>query len=265
MRRFFIDPSCLSGDSATITGQEARHISSVLRLKPGRTIELLDGNGMVYQAEIRAVGKSTITAKILRSRCHQERPPFLDVAQSLVKGKKMDLILQKATELGVSTFQPLISQHCDIKTVPNGQTDRWQRIAHEACKQCNRPAPMVCAPAVSFDQFLRHADKSATKFILWEHESTGILPRQLTAQNERVIILIGPEGGFAEVEVQLAFEHGFTPVTLGPRILRAETATIAAISIIQFLLGNLTKPEIPNKATAPYPSPHTSIVSERIP
>lgn len=244
MRRFFIDQKSLTGDIATIYDQEARHISTVLRLKPGNAIELFDGNGRVYQAEITVVSKSAITTKIVDSRCHQEEAPFLNMAQALVKGKKMDLIIQKATELGVSTFQPVISQHCDTKTITDSQIDRWQRISLEACKQCNRPTPMFFHPAVTIDHFVSNADQSTTRFIFWEKASTGALAQKLTSQVEHVSMLIGPEGGFAEAEVRSAIQQGFIPTTLGPRILRAETAAIAAISIIQFLLGNLTKPDI---------------------
>lgn len=244
MRRFFIDQDSISGDTAIISGPEARHISTVLRLKPGSSIELFDGNGLVYTAQITNVDKSAIKTTIVESHHHQEYAPFLSVVQSMVKGKKMDLIIQKATELGVSTFQPIITRHCDIKNVPAGQNDRWQRITLEACKQCNRPTPMLCLPTVSFERFVANVDKSTTKVIFWENDSTGgVLTQQITTTTGRALILIGPEGGFAHDEVDAAIKQGFTPATLGPRILRAETAAIAAISIVQFLLGNLNKPD----------------------
>jgi len=261
MRRFFIDPTCISGDSATIAEQEARHISSVLRLKPGSIIELFDGTGLVYQAEICATTKAAITVNILHSQRLQEHPPYLDVAQSLTKGKKMDLILQKATELGVSTLRPVISQHCDIKSVTSNQIDRWRRISQEACKQCSRPTPLTCHTAQTFVQFVASADKSATKFILWENQTTGTFPQPITTVNERVLIVIGPEGGFTQSEIQTAIQHGFIPVGLGPRILRAETAAIAAISILQFLLGNLQGTNMPEQSAA-NDSPRDAIPQE---
>ena len=142
MRRFFIAPANINKDYCTITDQEARHIAMALRLIPGSAIELFDGTGMVYQAEITALSKTMVETKILTSHRHQEQPPFLSVAQALVKGKKMDLIVQKATELGITSILPTITQHCIIKDAPPSQISRWQRIAQESCKQCDRPTPL---------------------------------------------------------------------------------------------------------------------------
>ena len=240
MRRFFIDPGNISKDCATITDQEARHLGTALRLRPGNVIELFDGMGMVYQAEITAIGKSRVETRILARRCHQDEPPFLSMAQALVKGKKMDLIVQKATELGITTLQPIIAQHCDLKEVPASQITRWQRIAHEACKQCGRPTPLLCPPALSLSQLLAEPNEATARIIFWEGEATTTLPDLPELHSaDRVLFLIGPEGGFSDQEAESAIGQGYRPVSLGPRILRAETAAIAGIAILQFLLGNL--------------------------
>ncbi len=242
MRRFFIDPANITNERGTITGQEARHISMVLRLKPGTLIALFDGNGMVYQAEITAVNKTTVETKILASLCHQAAPPFLSVAQALIKGNKMDLIIQKATELGITAILPTISQHCDIKSTSASQINRWQRIAHESCKQCGRPTPMLCHAAVPLPQLFAQAEEFSSKIIFWEDEGTRTLNDIHGLQSaERILLLIGPEGGFSKQEAASAISHGFSPASLGPRILRAETASIAAMAIVQFLMGNLNK------------------------
>ena len=246
MRRFFIDPGNINKECATITEQEARHLAFSLRLRPGNRIELFDGMGMVYQAEITAIGKSTVETRILNRQSHQEQPPFLSVAQAVVKGKKMDLIVQKATELGITALQPIIAQHCDIKAVPASQIARWQRIAHEACKQSGRPTPLLCPAALPLAQLLAAPDEATARIIFWEGETTTTLHDlpELNSTN-RVLFLIGPEGGFSDQEAESAIDHGFRPVSLGPRILRAETATIAAMAILQFLLGNL-RPKSPS-------------------
>ncbi len=241
MRRFFIDPSHITKDSATITDQEARHIGMVLRLRPGNTIELFDGSGRVYQAEITKIGKSTVETKILAHHHHREQPPFLSVAQSLVKGKKMDLIIQKATELGIQAILPVLSQNCAITCPAPDQIHRWQRIALEACKQCERPTPMHCSPCIDLPQLLARADEYATKIICWENETTATLHDLDLGGAENVLLLIGPEGGFSASEAEKAIAAGFIPVNLGPRILRAETAAIATMAIVQFLLGNLAR------------------------
>lgn len=241
MRRFFIDPANITKDCGLITEQEARHIALALRLKPGQAIELFDGQGMVYQAEITAVRKSTVDTRILSCRRHHEGPPFLSLAQALVKGSKFDLIVQKATELGISAIQPLVCQHCDVKSASASQLSRWQRIVHEACKQCGRPTPLLCQPAVTLPHLLSHSQEVTAKIIFWENESTTTLHDLDLRAAERVLLLIGPEGGFTRQEADSALEHGFLPVSLGPRILRAETAAMTAMAIVQFLLGNLNR------------------------
>ncbi len=246
MRRFFIDPANIDKECATITEQEARHLSLALRLKPGNIIELFDGLGMVYQAEITSIGKARVETRILTRHSHQDEPPFLALAQGLVKGKKMDLIIQKATELGITTLLPIIAQHCDIKAVPASQISRWHRIAHEACKQCGRPTPLLCPPALSLAQLFTQSNEYAAKVIFWEGETSMTLHDLPALQAvDRVLVLIGPEGGFSEQEAESAVAHGFRPVSLGPRILRAETAAMAAMAILQFLLGNL-RPKYPH-------------------
>jgi len=241
MRRFFINPAQIQKGCGVITDQEARHISMVLRLKPGDTIELFDGEGLVYQAEITAVGKSAVETKIIGSQRHHEGPPFLSVAQALVKGNKMDLIIQKATELGVADLRPAISQYCAVTSASSNQVSRWQRIAHESCKQCDRPTPLVVHDAIPLPQLLAQTEGFSTKIICWESETTRTLHDIDLKSAEHVLLLIGPEGGFSNPEAESAITHGFQPVSLGSRILRAETAAIAAIAILQFLLGNLKR------------------------
>lgn len=241
MRRFFINPTKIHNNCGVITDQEARHISQVLRLKAGTSIELFDGAGMVYHAEITAIDKSRIETKILDSQRYHNSPPFLCLAQSLVKGNKMDLIVQKATELGVTEIWPVISQHCAVTSASANQIRRWQRIAHESCKQCDRPTPLLVHETVPLPDFLPQSAASATKIMLWEDEATTTLQDVDFSSSEQVTLLIGPEGGFSKQEAESAIRHGFRTVSLGPRILRAETAALAGIAILQFLLGKLQR------------------------
>jgi len=239
MRRFFINPNKISNTCGVITDHEARHIGMVLRMQPGNRIELFDGQGTVYQAQITAINRSTVETTILSSHRHQAYPPFLSIAQALIKGNKMDLIIQKATELGVSNLWPTTNQHSSIGSVSPHQVDRWQRIAHEACKQCDRPTPLIVHRPLPLPQVLARSANIPTKILLWENEETRTLRDIDLKSPDHVLLLIGPEGGFSKEEVESAISSGFQPVSIGPRILRAETAAIATITLVQFLLGNL--------------------------
>jgi 16S rRNA (uracil1498-N3)-methyltransferase len=248
MRRFFIDPDNFAGSSAFLTGSEAHHISSVLRLSTGTIITLFDGTGSFYEAQITKISAKRIETVIQSITPYikndQEQPAGLHLAQALIKGKKMDFIIQKATELGVDSISPFRSAFCAVKQLPENRFDRWSKIALEACKQCNRPKPPAILPAAGFSDFLESIKKNTydLKLFFWEEEVRNSLYDLLQQRDNlsSVMMLIGPEGGFSSDEAELAIADGFMPVTLGSRMLRAETAAIAAISILQYELGNLT-------------------------
>lgn len=249
MRRFFIDPAKISGDTAVIDGPEARHLIKVLRLKAGEQVILFDGTGMIYTARVEGLVKNQVTVAILSAIPNDvESRPALYLGQALAKGKKMDFIIQKATELGVAGIRPFVSEHCvdrglDAKREQR-RVERWQRIALEACKQCDRPTPPVCLPPADFTTLVRESVDCDQKFIFWEAETTLGLKdvftgNQATGATGPVMMLIGPEGGFSREEVAEACTAGFQPVSLGRRILRTETAAVATIAILQYILGNL--------------------------
>jgi len=244
MRRFFIDPDGVTGTKATITGDEAHHISDVLRLKPGTAIELFDGTGKSYQARIEGISKGRVEAVITAKDKENIAVSHLAIGVALLTGKKMDLIVQKATELGVETIAPYVSRHCSVKEGNPNKEERWQRIALEACKQCNRPTTPECRPVTDLTTLLATAEANTIKIIFWEEEQsrtlTDLFPTTAgTGPPATVLALFGPEGGFSKEEISQAVAAGFTPVSLGKRILRAETAVIGASAILQFLLGNL--------------------------
>lgn len=243
LRRFFISPTDISGKTAQITGPEAHHLRTVLRLAPGDPITFFDGTGARYQARIEQILKDRVTATI--SEQSRDLPPKirLHLGQALLKGDKMDLILQKATELGVDDIWPFSSQRGVCKPTKAAQIERWQRIVLEACKQCDRARPPEIHDAREISDLLAQAPPCGTRLIFWEHETRHTLTEALADQSTdcgSVFFLLGPEGGFSETEVACAKQAGFIPVSLGPRILRAETATLAATAILQFTLGNLT-------------------------
>jgi len=239
MHRFFIEPRGIDGPRATLTGPEAHHLHHVLRLTAGDEIVLFDGTGAVYQARIEHMGKE-IRLAVTSRQIFAPREPALFIAQGLLKGKKMDFLVQKATELGVTGFLPFHSAHCAVPDLKDAKTSRWEKIILEACKQCGRPIPLQVAPVSDFATLLGEAGHYSCKLIFWEKETgthlAGLAP---LAANPSVIALIGPEGGFAPEEIDKAVQAGFTPVSLGRQILRAETAALSVMAILQYLSGNL--------------------------
>jgi len=242
MRRFFIDQSDIHDTTAILKGPDAHHLRSVLRLKPDATICLFDGAGTVYHARVVQIRHDTVETRIISTTAQAPKGHCsVYLGQGILKGKKMDMVVQKATELGIDTILPFTSQHCAVKKFDTSKEDRWKRIAIEACKQCNRPTPPACLPAADFNTLLATKEPFDRKLIFWEKETDASLHDIFTEGNrsQSVMILIGPEGGFSDEECDKALSAGFLPVTLGRRILRAETASIAAMAILQYLLGNL--------------------------
>jgi len=240
MRRFFVDPRSITADTAHLSKTESQHIVSVLRLQPGEAVELFDGKGKVYHGKLQEISRNQVTVRLLsiQSENHEKSPPVF-LLQSLLKGKKMDFLVQKTTELGVHAFQPLLTRYSENRGNHVRQNERWQRIMLEACKQCKRTVPMLINPLVKFNEI--DSSPFSTKLLLWEDEKKQPLDPQQFVSNQPVCLLIGPEGGFHEDEIDHARENGFQTVTLGSRILRAETATLATVAIVQYLLGTLGK------------------------
>lgn len=239
MRRFFVSQNSLSGDTVHLSEAESYHISSVLRMKPGDLIELFDGSGIIYQGKLQNVSRDQVSVFILSRKKEQPvtaQPLYL--FQGLLKGKKMDFLIQKATELGIHTFQPVITRYSENRGDPERQLQRWQRIMLESCKQCKRARPMNIHPIVGLDQI--DVTPFSTKLLLWEEEDKMHFNSDLFRQQGPVCILLGPEGGFHRDEVEWAAKKSFQNVSLGQRILRAETATLTTIAIVQFLLGGLS-------------------------
>jgi len=240
MRRFFVDPRSIIENTAYLSPAESQHIVSVLRLQPGDHIELFDGTGSVYQGELLKISRQNVTVLLLTChRAKEENTPSLWLIQSLLKGKKMDFLVQKATELGVQAFQPVTTRYSENRGNPERQLQRWQRIMLEACKQCKRPVPMHISSPAAFDHL--PPVSCSTKLLFWEDEPQQCIRPQLFADRATVCLFIGPEGGFHQKEIAAARSRGFQTVTLGQRALRAETASLAAVAIVQYLLGVLGK------------------------
>lgn len=245
MRRFFFKSNGESGERIALPEGESRHISRVLRLPCGEKIELLDGKGTVYSAEIIETGR-VVYARIL-GRIGQDlvSGPALIVGQGMLKGKKMDKVVQKCTELGVARFIPFVSSRCQGKLSDlqgEKKHERFKRIVESSCKQCFRPDLMEVSPPLGFEDMVAALPpgRDEGKILFWENEDqVGLHDIVLPDDLRQVSIMLGPEGGFSAEEVACAGNAGWRTVSLGKQILRAETASLTAVSIMQFLLKNI--------------------------
>lgn len=236
--RFFITPDQVQGPRITVTGDDLRHIRTVLRKKTGDLLTLLDGAGAEYTVEIADMQRDAIVADVISQRRREVRGPRVILGQGLPKSDKMDWIVQKATELGVSSLVPLVTQRTVVKTKDaEKRIARWQKIAREAAMQSNRTDVPAVEGLRSLDAFLGAAAPATGTLLLlpWEEGTRPIKDALRSSPGaENIVVLIGPEGGFALSEAEAAREKGFHLVSLGPTVLRTETAAVAALSMISY-------------------------------
>jgi len=242
---FFVPPQDIVPPTASITHDLLVHLRDSLRVTSGHTIWINDGQGTKYRTEITDVSKHTITGRILETILEPpRRTPRLILGQSLLKGEKMDWVIQKSTELGVDEFVPIESRHSVVHLKAdrvNHQLTRWRRIALEAAQQSEQwHVPIIASPRSLASLTAGHgADRLI--LMLAERQNGQSLQTVELPQDVRlsVLILTGPEGGWSQEEVSTALQAGVQPITLGPSILRAETSALASISILQSRLGML--------------------------
>lgn len=246
MRQFFLPAGSLEKNSATITGENYKHLVKVLRLHKGDKILLADGSGKQCEAEIKEINSENVLVEILREKEKSPEPPVnVTLLQGLPKKDKMELIIQKGTELGMHALVPIECARATLKLDSKravSRKSRWQKIALEASKQCQRALIPEIGEICSLKEALNALAADLILF-LWEDENTVTLKESLhnisTDKIKTVAVAIGPEGGWAPEEVQLAHEYNAEVVSLGPRILRTETAGIAVITMLLYQLGDL--------------------------
>ncbi len=260
MRRFFVEEKNIKENQVIIKGDEARHIVQVLRLKEKDRIKVFTGKGKEYSIEIKEAGKKEIIGRILKeSRLDTEPAVEITLIQGIPKSSKMDFIVQKATELGVKRIIPVITQRTVVKLnkeKARARRNRWQRIALEAAKQSGRAIIPEVDEVTTFIQSLNNISEENLNLIPWEEEETTYLKKFLERHTSLILlreagrahiphprsqitVFIGPEGGFTSEEVRQAKERGAIPVSLGPRLLRTETAGLVALVMILYELGDL--------------------------
>lgn len=238
--RLFIDLMLASGETISLPRDKVHHLATVLRMKSGDAIKLFNNSGVEFDSLIVALTKKNAEIEI-RDACsiENESPLKITLCLAVSRTQHMDFSIQKAVELGVNKIVPVMSEFSNVKL----QADRvqnkimhWQHIIINATEQCGRVRLTELIDPVSFNECLA-LDSSATRLILHPGSEQGM--PAMTVDNHQLTLMIGPEGGFSYVEVNEAIEQGCLPVSLGPRILRAETAVISALSNAQQLWGDL--------------------------
>ena len=240
--RFFISDDQISGESIIITGDDARHISRSLRMRTGESITLCDGCGRDYFCTVKSITDETVVCAIERTESSLSEPSVkVTLYQGLPKGDKLDTIIKKCTELGVVKIVPVMMSRCvsrpdDKKN--DKKTARWQKIAEEAAKQSGRGIIPKIESVISFDELIRRVGLHKKTIVFYEN-SREPFSEILQNASDDIAIIIGPEGGFEPEEIEALADSGANQATLGGRILRTETAGMAALAAIMFATGNL--------------------------
>ena len=242
MHRFFIPQ--LYNEEMSITGVDAKHIGKVLRMQPGDKLQIVSDDGVSALAEVTAISETTVIVRCLEVLAESHEPAVkITLAQGLAKGEKMDFIIQKAVELGAYSIVPVAMEHSVVRldgAKADKKVERWQKIAEAAAKQSKRDIIPQVQAVQSVSQMLAN-NNCKTKIIAYECEDRMSLKTALreAGQLDDLLLIIGPEGGISEGELSKAREAGAVPVSLGRRILRAETAGLVAMSAIFYETGDL--------------------------
>jgi 16S rRNA (uracil1498-N3)-methyltransferase len=242
MHRFFIPRDAFTHDRVLITGEIAQQISRVLRLKPGDHITVLDDTGWEYESVIESITRDVVNGVVVKKVLGIGEPKTKVVLyQALLKTDKFEFVLQKGVELGITSFVPFVSERCVARKPSESKLERWHSVIREAAEQSRRTHLPVLHEVVSFKEACEQTNQPA--LILWEEEKSQNLAATLKSapftRAQAISVFVGPEGGFTSTEIELARRHGIVPAGLGNRILRAETAGLAAISAIMYEEGEL--------------------------
>lgn len=245
MHKFFVPKQNINDDNAVIIGDDVKHIYKVLRLEENDPVIINDTEGTEYQAQISEINKKEVTVKLIKKLdVNNESRIRIHLFQGMPKGQKMELIIQKCTELGVNFFYPLITERTDIKLKGEyKKLDRLKRIALEASKQCKRSIIPTIYDAVELKEASEYLKDMDLIVVPYENEENYGIKRLSEDYDissiKDIAVIIGPEGGFEEDEIEYLKDIKSKIVTLGNRILRTETAAITTCSIIQYAFGDL--------------------------
>lgn len=245
MQKFLIQNQSISDNRVRIIGQDARHISKILRMKKGDHLDLTDGHGTDYSGIILEASTDQVSVELITKLSSKTESPLkIRVCSGMLKHQKMDEIIKNLTQLGVYEWIPFFCERSipspDAKGLQK-QLNRWLTIARESVKQCRRSrVPEIFTP-VEFSDLLDLIAPSDIKIAFWEDSERSLktLEKEISAKGSLISILIGPEGGFSNREIEMAQARGVSSFSLGPRILRAENAATCACALIQHILGDM--------------------------
>lgn len=246
MRRFIVNEIRSKDGLCAITGPEAKHITRVLRMKPGDRFVLMDGRGAHFQALIESTSSREVF--VFLEKTFPKPPPSpvkITICQALPKSRAMDYLIQKTSELGVDSISPFFSERTVVKLEMDRRANRmrhWREIAKNSAKQCGRSVPVKIESPCTFRELMsKWFGEKALKVVLWEDERSKDLKMVLKSSSliKCFTGVVGPEGGFAREEIEAAEEAGFASASMGARVLRAETAAITMAAVVQYELGDL--------------------------
>jgi 16S rRNA (uracil1498-N3)-methyltransferase len=238
--RFFLPPDSFDGSSVRFPPEVARQVSRVLRLAAGDEVIALDGSGAEYVVRLTSTGTETCGDVVTRAETMAEPSHLLTLYAALLKGSKYETVLQKCTEIGVSRFVPVMTERAISGAPSADRLDRWRAIVREAAEQSGRGRVPEVLPAVTYHEAVTRATHDGVAIALWEDElCAGLDDLPPFESNSRISLIVGPEGGLSESEARAAREHGTELVSLGPRILRAETASIVGAALLLARAGEM--------------------------
>jgi 16S rRNA (uracil1498-N3)-methyltransferase len=252
VHRFFVPPSSIQGNQVEVTGQQAHQITRVLRMRPGNTIVVLDNSGWEIETEVVSLDHAVVRGRVVRRRLAQSEPRTkISLYQAVLKGGSFEYALQKGTELGIVEFVPVIASRCimsDLEAVEK-KRGRWEAIIQEAAEQSHRGRKPVLRPAAFFSQVCEKVmHTGGLALLLWTGEKRTAIgdllrkPQPGRSAGQRpfaVSLLVGPEGGFTLEEISIARSYGLGTAGMGPRVLRSETAGVAAAAVVLYELGDM--------------------------
>lgn len=238
--RIYTDSPLSEENHADLDESAAQHVGRVLRMQPGQELRLFNGDGQDYPATITDAGKKRVEVLVgVPEANHTESSLQITLGQTLSKGDRMDYAVQKAVEMGVTCIVPLTTDRCEVKLKGDREGKRlrhWQSVAVSAAEQCGRARVPKILPVMTMAQWLEHSREADLRLVLHHRTKQSLAS---LAKPSQVALMIGPEGGLTADEIAQAQKEGFLPVALGPRVLRTETAPVAAMALCQWLWGDI--------------------------